>query len=146
GGEILDTVLTQLAMRARIIICGAISQYNNTAPVRGPSHYMSLLVNRATMTGMVVFDWADRYGEAAREMAGWMKAGKLKTYEDVENGLENFPEILLKLCGAGWCCSDERNRRGAASGQVKMSGENASHPRFALTPLMEARRNADARR
>jgi NADPH-dependent curcumin reductase CurA len=97
GGEILDIVLTQLAMRARIIICGAISQYNNTTPVRGPSNYMSLLVNRASMTGMVVFDWADRYGEAAREMAGWMQAGKLKTYEDVESGLENFPEVLLKL-------------------------------------------------
>lgn len=97
GGEILDIVLTQLAMHARIVICGAISQYNNTTPVKGPSNYMSLLVNRATMAGMVVFDWADRYGEAAREMGGWLQSGKLKTREDVAEGLETFPETLLKL-------------------------------------------------
>ena len=58
---------------------------------------MSLLVNRASMTGMVVFDYADRYAEAAREMAGWLAAGKLKTREDIVAGLETFPETLLKL-------------------------------------------------
>jgi NADPH-dependent curcumin reductase CurA len=97
GGDILDAVLTQLAFRARIIICGAISQYNNTSPVKGPSNYLSLLVNRASMTGMVVFDYADRYGEAAREMAGWMAAGKLKSREDIVEGLQTFPDTLLKL-------------------------------------------------
>ena len=97
GGEILDTVLTQLAMRARIVVCGAISQYNNTTAVKGPSNYLSLLVNRARMEGMVVFDYASRYAEAAREMAGWMAQGKLKTREDIVSGLENFPETLLKL-------------------------------------------------
>jgi NADPH-dependent curcumin reductase CurA len=97
GGEILDTVLTQLAMHARIIICGAISQYNNTAPVKGPSNYMSLLVNRAMMKGMVVFDHAAKYGDAAREMGGWMAQGKLKSKEDIVDGLETFPETLLKL-------------------------------------------------
>jgi len=97
GGEILDAVLTQLAMHARIVICGAISQYNNTTPVKGPSNYMSLLVNRASMTGMVVFDWAARYGEAAQAMAGWMSSGKLKTREDIVADLETFPETLLKL-------------------------------------------------
>lgn len=97
GGDILDAVLTQLAMHARIVICGAISQYNNTAPMKGPSNYMSLLVNRASMKGMVVFDWADRYGEAAREMGAWLAAGKLKTREDVVEGFETFPETLLKL-------------------------------------------------
>src|ERR1041384_2110790 len=64
GGDILDAVLTQLARKARIIICGAISQYNSTTGVKGPSNYLSLLVNRASMTGMVVFDYADRYPEA----------------------------------------------------------------------------------
>jgi NADPH-dependent curcumin reductase len=96
GGEILDAVLTQLAMHARIVICGAISQYNE-AKMKGPGNYMSLLVNRASMTGMVVFDYADRYAEAAREMAGWMATGKLKTREDVVQGLVTFPETLLKL-------------------------------------------------
>jgi NADPH-dependent curcumin reductase len=97
GGDILDAALTQLAMHARIVICGAISQYNNTTPVKGPSNYLSLLVNRATMKGMVVFDYASRYGEAAREMAGWMAAGKLKSREDIVEGLETFPDTLLKL-------------------------------------------------
>jgi hypothetical protein len=97
GGDILDAALTQLAFRARIVICGAISQYNNTTAVKGPSNYLSLLVNRASMTGMVVFDYADRYGEAAREMAGWMAAGKLKSREDIVEGFQTFPETLLKL-------------------------------------------------
>jgi NADPH-dependent curcumin reductase CurA len=97
GGDILDTVLTRLTRGARIVICGAISQYNNTAPVKGPSNYLSLLVNRASMQGMVVFDYADRYAVAAREMAGWMAQGKLKTREDIVEGFESFPETLLKL-------------------------------------------------
>jgi NADPH-dependent curcumin reductase len=97
GGEILDIVLTQLAMRARIVICGAISQYNNTTPVKGPSNYLSLLVNRATMRGMVVFDFASRYREAAMEMGGWLAQGKMKSKEDVVAGLETFPETLQKL-------------------------------------------------
>ncbi len=97
GGDILDTVLTRLRMHARIVICGAISQYNNTTPVKGPSNYLSLLVNRARMQGMVVFDYADRYAEAAREMAGWMREGRLKHREHIVEGLETFPERLLML-------------------------------------------------
>ena len=97
GGEILDACLARLAMHARIVICGAISQYNATGGMKGPANYMSLLVNRASMTGMVVFDYAARYGEAAREMAGWMAAGKLKSREDIVEGLETFPDTLLKL-------------------------------------------------
>jgi len=97
GGDILDTVLTRIARGARIVICGAISQYNNTTPVKGPSNYLSLLVNRASMTGMVVFDYTNRYALAAREMAGWMAEGKLKSREDIVDGFEGFPETLLKL-------------------------------------------------
>ncbi len=97
GGDILDLVLTQIARGARILICGAISQYNNTTPIKGPSNYLSLLVNRASMRGFVVSDYASRYGEAAREMAGWLAAGKLKSREDIVEGLETFPETFLKL-------------------------------------------------
>ena len=97
GGEILDLVLAQLALHARIVICGAISQYNNTTPIKGPSNYLSLLVNRARMQGMVVFDYAERYGEAAREMAQWLAQGKLKSREDIVPGFDTFPETLLKL-------------------------------------------------
>ena len=98
GGEILDDVLAQLRRGARVVICGAISQYNATDAIKGPSNYLSLLVNRASMKGMVVFDYADRYAEAAREMAGWLAAGKLVTREQVvEGGVEAFPDALLKL-------------------------------------------------
>jgi NADPH-dependent curcumin reductase CurA len=97
GGDILDIVLGRLARHARIVICGAISQYNSPGAMKGPSNYMSLLVNRARMEGFVVFDYADRYAEAAMEMAGWMAEGKLKHREDIVEGIENFPEALLKL-------------------------------------------------
>jgi NADPH-dependent curcumin reductase CurA len=98
GGEILDAVLTRLARGARVVICGAVSQYNATGAVRGPSNYLSLLVARASMTGMVVFDYADRYAEAAAEMAGWLGDGRLTTREDVvEGGVGAFPETLLRL-------------------------------------------------
>ncbi len=97
GGDILDAALANLARKARIVICGAISQYNSTQGVKGPSNYLSLLVNRARMEGMVVFDYAGRYADAAREMAGWMAQGKLKSREDIVDGLETFPETLLML-------------------------------------------------
>ena len=97
GGEILDTVLTRINRKARIVICGAISQYNNTTPVKGPSNYMSLLVNRARMEGIVVFDYADRYPQAIAEMAGYLREGRMKSKEDVVDGIDTFPETLLKL-------------------------------------------------
>jgi NADPH-dependent curcumin reductase CurA len=97
GGAILDAALAQLARGARVVICGAISQYNSTTGFKGPDNYMSLLVNSARMEGFVVFNYAARYGEALREMAGWRAAGKLKSREDVVAGLETFPETLLKL-------------------------------------------------
>jgi NADPH-dependent curcumin reductase CurA len=97
GGEILDVVLTRINKHARIVICGAISQYNNTTPVKGPSNYMMLLVARARMQGMVVFDYADRYGEAIKQIAQWMKEGKFISKEDVVPGIENFPATMNKL-------------------------------------------------
>jgi NADPH-dependent curcumin reductase CurA len=97
GGDILEAALANLARGARVVICGAISQYCNTGPVQGPRNYLSLLVNRATMKGMLVFDYADRYAQAGREMAGWMAAGKLKSREDIVEGLETFPDTFLKL-------------------------------------------------
>jgi NADPH-dependent curcumin reductase CurA len=98
GGEILDAVLTRLARGARIVICGAVSQYNSTDGVRGPSNYLSLLVARASMIGMVVFDYAPRFGEAAAEIAGWMREGLLVSREHiVDGGVSAFPDTLLKL-------------------------------------------------
>jgi len=97
GGDILDAVLARLARGARVLICGMISQYNSTGPIKGPANYRSLLVSRASMTGFLVFDYAERYPEAVRELAGWLAAGKLKSREDIVEGLETFPDTLLKL-------------------------------------------------
>jgi NADPH-dependent curcumin reductase len=98
GGEILDDVLTRLARGARIVICGAISQYNAAETVRGPSNYLALLVARASMIGMVVFDYAARFREAATELAGWMSEGRLISREEVIAGsVDDFPETLLRL-------------------------------------------------
>ncbi len=98
GGEILDAALTRLARGARIVICGAVSQYNATTAVQGPANYLSLLVFRASMKGMVVFDYADRYGEAAVQLAGWLADGRLISREDVVTGdIRAFPETLLRL-------------------------------------------------
>ena len=97
GGDILDAALIFLRKNARVVICGAISQYNATTAVAGPKNYLSLLVNRASMKGMVVLDYAQDYGTAMKEMAGWMQEGKLKSREDVYEGIENFRATFLRL-------------------------------------------------
>ena len=97
GGETLEAALSLLARNGRIIICGAISQYNSTMPVRGPSNYLSLLVNHGTMTGFVVGDYASRWGEGLREVSAWVAEGKLKSREHIVEGLQKFPEALLML-------------------------------------------------
>ena len=98
GGDILDDVLARINRKARIVICGAISQYNNTTPVQGPKNYLSLLANRARMEGIIVFDYADRYPLAVAELAAYLKDGRMKSREDVvEGGVAVFPETLGKL-------------------------------------------------
>jgi NADPH-dependent curcumin reductase CurA len=97
GGEILDAALARLARHARVVICGAISQYNSTNGMKGPSNYMSLLVNHASMTGFVFSDYLDRVPAAGKEMAGWLAAGELTSREDIAEGLEMFPDTFLRL-------------------------------------------------
>jgi NADPH-dependent curcumin reductase CurA len=98
GGELLDIALTQLRRRARIVICGAVSQYNNeSGVVSGPKNYLSLLVHSARMEGFVVFHFAERYPEAVMALAGWYKEGKLKAREDIVDGLDHFPAALQRL-------------------------------------------------
>lgn len=97
GGDILDAALTLLARHARIVICGAISQYNEQAARRGPANYMSLLVDRARMEGFLVFDFFSRYPEAIRDMAQWIAEGRLRSREDVVEGFEHFPNALVRL-------------------------------------------------
>jgi NADPH-dependent curcumin reductase CurA len=98
GGEILDEVLRRLARGARVVISGAISQYNAEQPPRGPANYMQLLVARASMTGFVIFDYAARYPEGVSQLAKWLASGELQSREEVvHGGIKDFPEVLLRL-------------------------------------------------
>jgi NADPH-dependent curcumin reductase CurA len=97
GGSILDDVLTQIRKRARIVICGAISQYNNTTAIQGPSNYLSLLVNSAKMEGFVIFDFLKEYPQGLMQMGAWLKEGKIKPQIQIEEGFENFREIFSML-------------------------------------------------
>jgi NADPH-dependent curcumin reductase CurA len=97
GGDTLDAVLARLARGARVIICGAVSQYN-AEQVRGPANYLMLLVARASMTGMLVFDYQDRYPQAMAELARWLRDGRLVALEHIVHGsVRDFPDVLLML-------------------------------------------------
>ena len=97
GNPTLDVALANIRKNARIVLCGAISQYNNRESIQGPSNYLSLLINTARMEGIVVLDYASRYMEAAMQMGQWMHTGKLKSKEDVYEGIENFYETYERL-------------------------------------------------
>ncbi len=98
GGEVLEEVLRRLARGARVVISGAVSQYNATEAPRGPANYMQLLVTRSSMTGFVIFDYADRYGEGVAQLAQWLEGGELRSREDVVQGdIDQFPDVLLRL-------------------------------------------------
>ncbi len=96
GGEILNLALTKLRRNARVVICGAISQYNSST-TEGPSNYLSLLVNRARMEGFIILDYADRFTQGVAEMAQWMAQGQLKSKEHICKGIENFYDTFLRL-------------------------------------------------
>jgi NADPH-dependent curcumin reductase len=96
GGATLEAALNRLAQGARIVLCGAVSQYNDTP--RGPSNYMQLLVARASMSGFVIFDYAKRYPEGIAQLAKWLHSGELQSHEQIEHGdVAAFPDTLLKL-------------------------------------------------
>jgi NADPH-dependent curcumin reductase CurA len=98
GGPILTAALSTLAMHARIVICGAISQYNAELPAPGPPNYMNLLVRRATMGGFLVFDHAAEYPLARRRLARWVAQGRISAPETVVDGsIADFPDTLLRL-------------------------------------------------
>lgn len=98
GGATLEAALSRLARGARVVICGAISQYNADDELRGPANYMQLLVARASMTGFVIFDYADRYREGVVQLADWLRSGELRSREQVvEGSVGDFPEVLLAL-------------------------------------------------
>src|SRR5690606_26522716 len=100
GGDILDAGLANLARGAQVVLCGAVSSYNEATLPAGPRRYMSLLANRAAMSGFVIFDYEDRFPEAASRIGEWIGQGQLVARETVvDGGIEAFPETLLGLYG-----------------------------------------------
>jgi NADPH-dependent curcumin reductase CurA len=97
GGDILDEVLKRLRLKARIVLCGGISQYNAEGATRGPANYLSMISSRARMEGFVVIDYMHRAEEAIAAMAPWAAAGKLKGKLDIAEGLDNFPSALRRV-------------------------------------------------
>lgn len=100
GGDVLDAALARLAVRARVVMCGSMSQYTGTGKVVGPSNYRALLNKRARMEGFIVYDYADRYEAARAELAGWLAEGRIVAREQVLDGIDSFPQALnLALAG-----------------------------------------------
>ena len=97
GGQILDDVLAVINLRARIVLCGLISQYNATAPVPGPYNFVNILTKRARVEGFIVLDYASRSHEAFADLGKWLAEGKIKYRVDVVEGLENAPRALNRL-------------------------------------------------
>ena len=97
GGKILDAVLGQINLRARIVLCGLISQYNATEPVPGPYNLPNILIRRARLEGFIVLDYMDRAAEAFAELGRWLAEGKIKYRVDVVDGLHQAPDALNRL-------------------------------------------------
>jgi hypothetical protein len=101
GGEILEAVLANLAMRARIVLCGAISQYNAEGERRGPANYAMLIARRARMQGFLILDYGARFAEGQAELGRWVAEGKVKGAQHVVEGLEHTPDALNLLFTGG---------------------------------------------
>lgn len=101
GGEILNVALDNIAMRGRVVLSGAIANYNNGSLPPGPSNYMKLIPRRGRMEGFIILDFADRFAEAQADILSWMTEGSLKHFEHVVDGLENAPEALNLLFTGG---------------------------------------------
>ncbi|HEX5733240.1 MAG TPA: NADP-dependent oxidoreductase [Blastocatellia bacterium] len=97
GGKIFDAILSLINLRARIVLCGMIAQYNATEPVPGPYNFINILVRRARVEGFIVMDYMNRAGEAVAELARWLAEGRIKYRIDEVEGLERAPEALNRL-------------------------------------------------
>jgi NADPH-dependent curcumin reductase CurA len=97
GGETLDAALAHINLNARVVICGAISQYNTT-DIEGPKNYLALLIQRARMEGFIYFDYSGQWPSMLEKLAAWSAEGRLGSRDDiVPGGVEMFPEALLRL-------------------------------------------------
>jgi NADPH-dependent curcumin reductase CurA len=101
GGEILDDVLTNIALRGRVVLCGAIAQYNDAVPARGLMNHAMLIMRRGRMEGFIVLDFAARWPEAQMELGAMVLSGALQHREHLVAGLEHAPQALNLLFSGG---------------------------------------------
>ena len=101
GGEILNACLGQLAMKGRVVLCGAISGYNSRETAQGPVNYINLLIKRGRMEGFIILDYVERFPAAQAEVGGWLASGQLKSSEHLVEGLERAPVALNLLFTGG---------------------------------------------
>jgi NADPH-dependent curcumin reductase CurA len=97
GGPILDEVLARIRQRARIVLCGGISRYNEAELPPGPRNYMNLVIQRGRMEGFIVLDYLPRFAEATGKLLAWVGEGRLLWQVDVQEGFENAPRTFLRL-------------------------------------------------
>ncbi len=97
GGPVTDAVFKLMNVKARVCVCGQISQYNLAKPEMGPRFLWKLIEKRARVEGFLVFQFADRYSEGLRQMAEWHKAGKIKIREEIAEGIENAPLAFIGM-------------------------------------------------
>ena len=101
GGKILDACLGRLALRGRVVLCGAISSYTNRGAATGPTNYSMLIIKRGRMEGFIILDYLDRFPQAQAEMVGWLASGQIKSAEHIVEGLEHAPDALNLLFTGG---------------------------------------------
>jgi NADPH-dependent curcumin reductase CurA len=97
GGKLFNGLLANLALHARVVVCGGISRYELGKMPAGPENYFNLIFKRATMSGFIVLDWMDEYPWARKRIKTWIREGRMHYKEDVQNGLENAPRTLMRL-------------------------------------------------
>lgn len=97
GGPILEAAIANLNEGGRIVLCGAISQYNENIPSTGPRNYSNLIIKRGKMQGFIVMDYAKDFAKASIELGGWVKGGKIAHEQDIQGGFENTPKTFLRL-------------------------------------------------
>jgi NADPH-dependent curcumin reductase CurA len=101
GGDVLDAALDNIAKEARVVICGAISQYNDMEHVTGPRLYLRIPERNASMLGFTVDHYADQFPKMEEEISGWIKEGKMNLPEHIVEGVENFPKAIIALMTGG---------------------------------------------
>ena len=97
GGRILNDALANLAMNARVVICGGISRYDRGQTPEGPENYFNLIFTRSSMTGFIVLDYLSEYPGARARVRQWIKSGAIQYKEDIQSGFENIPQTLMRL-------------------------------------------------